>query len=176
LLPLAQLLAVSQSRADPSTTARLQAALDRGASILAQSLAKNREEPTSPAAAAFELVSTNNAPLIPPCRREDLPRHAAGLRKLLDGWQPGDGRHPTWDEGVQLYLAVQALSRDLDDPQRQPLATASAAFATALGSQNFSGQPPTQYDSPTTFDPATLAPALQQLDSALAEFANRPTQ
>lgn len=173
LLPLAQLLAISQSRGDPAATAQLHAALDRGTSILAQSLVKNREE-LSPLVAA--LSSKDGAPLLPPCRREDLPRHAAGLRHLLADCLPGDGRRPTWDQAVQLYLAVQALTRDLDQEQRQPLATASAALAAALGPQNFSGQPPTQYDSPTTFDPAALAPVLQQLDRALANFANRPTQ
>jgi hypothetical protein len=103
----------------------------------------------------------------------DLPAHAMALRRIPASWT---SKSPTWDQAVQFYLAIQALSRDLPVEQRKPLVAAAEQLGTALGPQNFAGRLPTQYDSPATFDPSMLTTPLAEVDRALADIASPPKQ
>lgn len=161
LLPLSQLVSVSESQAD----APLHTLLRKAETHLAQHWTESETQPLT--------AADHQIPPLKLLQADDLPAHAAAVRRITASWT---SKSPTWDQAVQFYLAIQALIRDLSAEQRQPLVTAAEQLAAALGSQNFAGHVPTQYDSPATFDPSTLTMPLAEVDRALAEIASPSKQ
>lgn len=161
LLPLSQLVSVSESQAD----APLHTLLRKAETHLERQWTDAESQPLQ--------VPDHPIPPLKLLQAADLPAHAAAVRRIPASW---NSKSPTWDQAVQFYLAVQALRRDLPDEQSKPLVVAAEQLAAALGPQNFSGDVPTQYDSPATFDPRTLTTPLAEVDRALAEIASPPKQ
>ncbi|MDX1945975.1 MAG: multiheme c-type cytochrome [Pirellulaceae bacterium] len=119
---------------------------------------KTDDEPTA------KLPDIAKIPPLTPLQPADLPSHAAALRKLLSHWR-GGGQSPrkmTWDETVQLYLAVQALARDL--PSNTTLATANEDLFDEL-SPLASGP----YSTPQDPNPTRLALLLDNIDGELSK-------
>jgi hypothetical protein len=99
-----------------------------------------------------------------------LPKHAGLLVSLLDLRPLPD---ITFDQAVQFYLAVQALSRDLpDDDQKVELQAAGEKLLAVLsdGANFGTGGPVTQYDSPAHFDAEKTAPLLAEIRTILKEI------
>jgi hypothetical protein len=88
----------------------------------------------------------------------------------------------SWDRALQAYLAAQAVAADLtarSDPQGADQITALARALAGLGrylaqdcfsGPTDTGQPPTQYDSPSQFDPAQLTRHIGPVIEALAKL------
>jgi predicted CXXCH cytochrome family protein len=163
LLPLAQFAAVMEDRAELPLPA-----------LWRQAESHLTQQWTEAELARFTF-SDIEFPDLTLLHKAELLSHATALRRIPVAWGAAGTRTPTWDEAVQFYLAVQAFSRDLEPSARNQLASAAEQLATALGPQNFAGRLPTQYESPTTFDPRTLASPLVEIDHALATIANQTT-
>ena len=102
-----------------------------------------------------------------------LPDHAGLLVSLI----PRDQDQVTFDQAVQFYLAVQALSRDMPDGvTKQALTTAASELLAALSDPaNFAvldGRV-TQYDSPATFHADNVTPRLEKVRTVLQNIENR---
>jgi hypothetical protein len=107
-----------------------------------------------------------------------VPRHwswaerALVLKRMLAAVQrSGDAAdRPTWDEARELYLALAATARDEpESPPSKALQAAAEALRAKLDTPvHFGGvHPLSQYDFPSRFDPAQLAPALARVAEAL---------
>ena len=112
------------------------------------------------------LQAIDAAPLAPlPTSR--LSDHAGLLTALLKRHE----KQITFDQAVQFYLAVQALSRDLqDDGHKRLLQSAADELLAALSDPahfaSAEGQV-TQYDSPSAFRADKIAPHLEKVRAVL---------
>ena len=116
------------------------------------------------------------------------PQKAAVFLAMLDRWQaPAVNDNlawrMTWDEAVQFYLGLSAFNADLDSAGptaegRSPLGEVTEGLHAALADEGHFGdiKEVTQYDSPTTFDAARLAPALGKVRAALLSLKDAPAR
>jgi Cytochrome c554 and c-prime len=118
------------------------------------------------------------------------PRHQQLALRLVARMQPWKrARFPgnpqayrwdlTWDEALQLYLGTLALARDLEWEQPGLLHSAIAPLGVSLDRSSFGrlGRLPTQYDSPTDFDPSSMQLIFDGIEAALisaSKFDPRP--
>lgn len=130
-----------------------------------------------PASGQLAILSARGPP--PPAGIASQARQqqqAAWLLARMQSWKrPALGdpqRHrwdPTWDEALQLYLGVLALAQDIEQQSPGPLHNALAPLGESLDQHSFHrlGRPPTQYDSPADFDPASMRPTFDDIEAAL---------
>ena len=110
------------------------------------------------------------------CPTTELPAHASLMAALVESHSDAG---LDFDRAVQVYLAAQALLRDLppDHREHQELAAAAAQLQEALedpGHFAAGARRVTQYDGAAAFDPLRISPALARLQEALARIGSSP--
>ena len=165
--PLA-MLRIMSGKSPPEENQRVAGAVTLVEDLLNESWRSPVAKVKQPAAGSLAILTDPGQPplvaLAPQSRHQ---QQAAWLLARMQPWKrpaPGNPPHrwdPTWDEALQLYLGALALARDIDVQPPGQLHSAIAPLGESLERSSFDrlGRLPTQYDSPTDFDPAAMDPA-----------------